>query len=164
MRKEVQNKNRFVEYSRQKTIKDLGQLRAPIAVKINTTIREVIELYNKNRTGSVLVYDKREKIIGIFTERDLLQKILNKGISLDETIEPYISKPVKTVDSRTTLGETIKMMTEGGFRHLPVVEGERAVAVLSCGTLIRHISEVYPGAVFNLPPKFDQKFDTPHGA
>ncbi|HBW47344.1 TPA: CBS domain-containing protein, partial [bacterium] len=47
---------------------------------------------------------------------------------------------------------------------VPVVEGERAVAVLSCRTLIRHISEVYPGAVFNLPPKFDQKFDTLHGA
>ena len=45
MWKEVQNKNRFVEYSRQKTIKDLGQLRAPIAVKINTTIREVIANY-----------------------------------------------------------------------------------------------------------------------
>ncbi len=161
---EARTASRFEEYVATARLKDLGALRPPITVKPETSVEEIVKLFAEHRTGSVLVGDDRNPLAGIFSERDLLRRLLSRRADLAAPVSEFMTPEPRTATLDETLAGAIRLMYEGGFRHLPVVKDGRPVAVISARTLIRHITEVYPVDLFNLPPRLDQVYDAADGA
>jgi CBS domain-containing protein len=93
------------------------------------------------QTGSLLVLDGSD-LLGIVTERDILKAVAT-GIPLDTPVSDAMSKDLITVDPGTSLREAARIMTEKWIRHLPVLDGDRLVGIVSQ----RDLSGVLAGAL-----------------
>ncbi len=99
-----------------------------------------IQLMAEKQIGAVLVM-KEGKLIGICTERDYARKVILKGRSSRETPIADIMTPVPlvTVGAASRSRECMRLMTDKRIRHLPVLEGDQVLGILSIGDLVRHI-------------------------
>jgi CBS domain-containing protein len=156
--------NRFEEHVTSATVRDLGPLHAPIVVRESAPLEEVVARMVAGHTGCVLVVDEKSELRGIFTERDLLRRVLGPGRAFSTSVGEVMTGDPDTVSPADTVMTAIRAMHEGSHRHLPVVENGRPVGVISARSLIRHLAELYPAAVYNLPPDFAQKYDEAEGA
>lgn len=103
-------------------IKDILAQRNLISADKNMTVRAACRLMAGNKIGALLVLED-QKILGIFTERDALNKILAAGLDPDKTLLAQVmaSEP-QTIRANKPLAYALHMMAEGGFRHVPVVD------------------------------------------
>lgn len=124
----------------------------PLIVEPEITVREVFGLLQASSRGSVLVCEG-EKLVGIFTERDVL-KLMAKGADIDVRLsEVMITDPV-TIRRDESLSEAIRVMSEGGYRRLPVVDAKGGVlGVVKVTGIVNYLVDHFPKAVFNLPPQ-----------
>lgn len=97
------------------------------------TVQEAAVLMAAHRVGAVPVIEAGGRLVGIFTERDLLNRVVSKGLLPEQLrlAEVMTADPV-TVGVDASLVESLKVMHIRGFRHLPLVERDRVVGVLSC--------------------------------
>lgn len=156
--------SRFEDYVSRAQVKDLGPYRTPIVVSRSTTIDHIVAKMAAERTGCVLVMDAGTKLAGIFTERDLLRRILGEGKPTSTTVESVMTPDPDTIAPHDTILSAIRTMHEGHHRHLPVTENGRPIGVVSSRSLIRHIAELFPSEVYNLPPELGQKYHEAEGA
>jgi CBS domain-containing protein len=106
----------------------------PLTLLLTTTIKAACECMRDHRLGAVLVTDERERLVGIFTGRDAVCRVLAKGRNAGKTtLADVMTRDPDTVSPRRTAIEALRLMRDGGYRHLPVVEGERIVGVVSRG-------------------------------
>ena len=97
----------------------------------NTSIREVGRYMVDHGVGSILIMEDGE-LKGIFTERDVMTRVLDKGLDADTTaIGKVMTAAPRTVDPSLTILEALAIMAEGGYRHLPVVVDGDLVAIIS---------------------------------
>jgi len=114
------------------------------AVTPETPVHEVAELLREHRIGSVLVLDEREKIAGVLSERDIVRGLAESGAD----ILPQPASAIMTVNVITAgPGDNMMMvmacMSERRIRHLPVVEGDQVLGMISIGDVIKaRISEL----------------------
>ena len=95
------------------------------------TAREAARRMAENCCGSVLVMEN-DRMLGILTERDVLVRVVAEGRDPDRTpVREAMTTDVQTIGAEEPVEEAIRRMDEGRFRHLPVVEGERVLGVLS---------------------------------
>jgi CBS domain-containing protein len=126
--------------------------RAPVQVRPHQTVAEAVALMRQNRVGCVLVCDAG-KLAGIFTERDLMRRVLAVGKPLSLPVADVMTAQPVAVHLKQAIGVAVQHMQEGGYRHLPVVdENGQAVGILSVKRIIRYLVEHFPGTVYNLPP------------
>jgi len=118
----------------------LKQKKSPLwSVSPDTTVFETIQLMADKNIGAVLV-KAGEKLVGIMSERDYTRKVAIKGKSSKETrVKEIISTPVLTVTPNHTVEECMRLMTENRIRHLPVLDGEKVVGVVSIGDLVNWV-------------------------
>jgi CBS domain-containing protein len=96
------------------------------------TVRAACQRMRERYVGSVLVTDERDRLIGIFTERDAVCRVLAESRDADRTtLAEVMTTGAVTVSPRATALEALRVMQDGGFRHVPVVEGTRVVGVVS---------------------------------
>jgi CBS domain-containing protein len=111
------------------------------------TVAEAVAEMNRHRIGSVVVLEGG-RLAGIFTERDVLRRVVGAGIDpLKATVAAVMTADLVTVTPATTVDEAMEIFTEKRCRHLPVLDGGRLVALLSIGDVTRwsvdtHRSEV----------------------
>ena len=99
------------------------------------TVLEAARLMNDRHIGSVLVIDKN-KLVGIFTERDVLRRIVAEERSASTTaLKDVMTRQVACGALHTTLDEIRKVMREKRIRHLPVLDGRTVVGMISIGDL-----------------------------
>ncbi|WP_456327050.1 CBS domain-containing protein [Archaeoglobus sp.] len=110
-----------------------------IVVDEKTKIREVIEIMGKNRVGSVLV-SKNGLIYGIFTERDLVSRVLLNG-SLDDEVGKYASHPLIAVPPDYSIREVARVMACMNIRRIAVTENGKVVGILTSSDLVRLMGE-----------------------
>ena len=100
------------------------------------TVMEAAKIMSDRRIGS-LVVGRREKVVGIFTERDVLNRVVARHLDPMETIiKDVMTTPVACCQPTTKLAECRRVMTEKRIRHLPVVERNRLVGMLSSGDIL----------------------------
>ena len=105
----------------------------------DATVFEAIKMMSDKNVGALLVTDK-EKLVGIISERDYTRKVALKGKSSKELkVREIISGDVMKVTPQHTIEHCMRLMTEHRVRHLPVLEGERIVGVVSIGDLVNWI-------------------------
>lgn len=123
----------------------------PILVTGSTTIRGVLDIWREQGQGVVLVV-KDERLEGIFTERDVLRFMIEKG-SLDQPIEKVMKLNPVTVLAGDNIAVAVDKMSGGGYRRLPVVDEQgRPQGLLVSAGILRFLVEHFPNAVYTLPP------------
>lgn len=106
------------------------------------TLREVIELLAARGVGAVVVADASMSVLGILSERDVVRVIAQHGAAaLDDQVSRHMTPKVTTVTRDSTIDRVMQTMTEGRFRHLPVVEDGRLIGIVSIGDVVkRHVN------------------------
>ena len=109
------------------------------SVAPDTTVFDSIKLMSHKNVGALLVM-KEGKLEGMFSERDYTRKVILKGKSSKTTaVQEIVSTPVISVTPQHTIEECMRLMTEHRVRHLPVLEGDRVVGIVSIGDLVNWI-------------------------
>ena len=108
------------------------------------TLNEVVTLLAARGIGAVVVADASQAVLGILSERDVVRVIAQSGAAaLDDPVSRHMTAKVTTVTSSDTIDHVMATMTEGRFRHLPVVEGGRLMGIISIGDVVkRHVSQL----------------------
>jgi len=107
-------------------------------VEPTAKIAEVAEVLADRRIGAVLVMDRAENLLGIVSERDIVRALAANGArTLDMTAGQLMTRAVQVVHPATTEVEALRMMTAGRFRHLPVLEGDVLVGLISIGDVVK---------------------------
>jgi CBS domain-containing protein len=108
------------------------------------TLKEVIDLLASKGIGAVVVADASMSVLGILSERDVVRVIAQHGATaLDDQVSRYMTPKVTTVTRNDTIDHVMQTMTEGRFRHVPVVEDGRLIGIVSIGDVVkRHVNTI----------------------
>ena len=107
------------------------------------TVREVAQLLHERGIGAVVVTGADGIVLGIFSERDVVRLLAQGGTALDESVSRHMTSRVVTATEEAGVLQLMERMTEGRFRHVPVVEGGRLRGLVSIGDLVKHrIAEI----------------------
>ncbi len=101
-------------------------------------VSEVAQLLSERRIGAVLVMDTGEQMLGIVSERDIVRCLAANGArTLDMTAGQLMTRAVQVAHPDTTVAEAMRIMTAGRFRHLPVVDHDTLVGIISIGDVVK---------------------------
>ncbi|QVL33462.1 CBS domain-containing protein [Telmatocola sphagniphila] len=124
----------------------------PRQIEVTRPVSEAVTLMRQERVGCILVCEKG-RLVGLFTERDLLNRIMGTGRPLTVTMDDCMTPTPVTVHRRDSIRTAIKKMQGGGYRHLPVVDDNNIpVGILSVKRIVHYLVEHFPAAIYNLPP------------
>jgi len=136
-------------------IRDLP-LPEPLVVQSGSSLRATIEAMQAARRPCVLVCEGR-KIRGIFTERDVLNRLRLGAIDGAVVIDDVMTPNPKTLTLTDRVADGIRLMTAEGYRHIPLVDEEGyGAGLLSARDVLGYIAEHFPAEVLNLPPRLHQ--------
>jgi CBS domain-containing protein len=124
------------------TVKEILEVKGKeiIAVSPETTLLRALEIMADKNIGSVLVLDAQRVLAGIFSERDFVRKIIIKGRAMETTaVKEIMTSRVLYVTPETTIADCMSLMTEKRIRHLPVLEGGKAIGVVSIGDIVKEL-------------------------
>jgi CBS domain-containing protein len=149
----------------QQPIRELATLRDPVFVKPTSSVRAAIDRMNAESLGCVLV-EEGERLIGIFTERDILKKVVVAAIDIDRTpVEAVMTRDPECLSPDDLVRFALNKMSVGGFRHIPLVDqAGRPVGVVSMRNVVGYMVELFRGEVLNLPPSAQQQLHNREGA
>ena len=133
-----------------------------VVVSPFTPLSQAIEAMKKDEGGCVIVLDDG-RVAGIFTERDLLSKVLGAEIDLESPIKQWMQPVVETLTPEATIGEAVRLMNERSFRNIPIVKHGELKGSISVFDIITYLAECYPKTTMNLPPLPAQVMDTVDG-
>ena len=127
--------------------------RPAVCVNPRTSVTDAIALMKRHGMGCVLVEAER-RLVGIFTERDVLFRVVGSGLDPSRTpVSQVMTSDPETLTMQDELAWVLNMMAVGGFRHVPIVDDDgRPVAVFSVKHIVERLVEFFPNDVLNLPP------------
>lgn len=103
-----------------------------------TTVGEVTALLSEKRIGGVIVADDGRHPLGILTERDIVRELGRRGAGvLDEPAQALMTAKLVSCAPSDRAIAVLQMMTEGRFRHMPVMEGDEMVGIVSIGDVVK---------------------------
>jgi CBS domain-containing protein len=104
-----------------------------------TTVYDALRMMADKNCGALLVMES-EKVVGIFSERDYARKVILQGRSSKETlVSEIMTSKLFTVHPDQTIEEAMEMMTNKRVRHLPVMEDDRLMGMISIGDVLREV-------------------------
>lgn len=109
-------------------------------VDAETTLAEATTMMGEQRVGSALVMDS-DQLVGILTERDIVRAMSTAHDAPARPVVEWMTKNPITTTGDTPVREALRTMVEGGFRHLPITEGEAVVGVLSMRDIAKALAD-----------------------
>src|SRR5271166_2344850 len=143
-----------MELARNLKVDSVSRLRPSPAYQLrpDQTVADAVALMKQHRVGSVLVCSGCE-LLGIFTERDLMRRVLAPGLPLTLPLGACMTTGPVVVRPKDSVAVAIRQMEEGGYRHLPVVdEAGKPLGMLSVKRIVHYLVEHFPATIYNLPP------------
>ena len=145
------------------TVGSIGY-RELVSLDIDATLAAAVRLMQEKAIGCVVVVDG-EALRGIFTERDLVMRVLGQVDSLEAPLRDYMTPDPKCLKANRFVSEALDPMVKGSYRHLPI-QGEDGefVGVLTIHNLFTFLAELMPVQLLNLPPRPHQQMPSAEGA
>lgn len=109
-----------------------------VTIAPGTTLARAAEVLSSRRIGALVVSADGKKVAGILSERDIVRELGRRGPAcLPDTVDSVMTARVVTCARGDRADEVLQKMTDGRFRHLPVVEGEEMVGLISIGDVVK---------------------------
>ncbi len=108
-----------------------------ITLKSDTSVKDAIELFFEKKIGGAPIVDNENRVIGIFTERDLL-KFLKENVQIDGPVRNFMTTSVITISPDTSIKEAMQIMIKNKIRRLPVVEDHTLLGVITTREIVRY--------------------------
>jgi CBS domain-containing protein len=105
----------------------------PLTMPPTATVQEACKAMHKRRVGATLVTDRNGRLVGIFTGRDAVRLHARGKDPTTTQLRSVMTRRPQTMPPRRTAIEALRLMRDGGFRHVPVVDGELLIGVVSHG-------------------------------
>jgi len=146
-------------------MRELAALHEPSFVSPKATLREAIDRMKEQSVGCVLVEDGG-RLVGIFTERDVLTKVVGTSVNLDKTtVEAMMTRDPDTLGPDDKVSFALNKMSVRGFRHIPIIDDDdHPIGVVSMRNVVDYMVELFRTEVLNLPPSARQKHPAREGA
>ena len=113
--------------------------REAVSIDPGASLADAVKLLAERRIGSALILGADRRIVGIISERDIVQALALRGAAaLDEPVSRSMTRKVETCNENETISSIMERMTDGKFRHLPVVDRARLVGIVSIGDVVKH--------------------------
>ena len=139
------------------------ELDAPVVVDKATYVDDVLQQMRAANSGCALVCSA-DRLCGIFTERDALNKVIGVEGTLDQPVSDLMTPDPVTVHESDSIRKAVLAMHHGGFRNVPVVDSEdRVVSCVRHKDIVHYLVEHFAQKVLNLPPDPDNMPTTPDG-
>jgi CBS domain-containing protein len=151
---------------RRQQVSTVGR-REPAMITTSSSLSGAIEAMQAGDTRSVLVTDADQRLVGVFTERDIVLRVVGADPAADpsNTISAYMTPNPDALTLDSTLGDALQLMAERGYHGVPLVDDTGRVAGhLDSRDVLEYIAEAFPQEVLNLPPRPHQRMDQPEGA
>ena len=127
-----------------------------VSIEASASVREAVEVMQREKVGCIVVVEGSE-LRGIFTERDLLVRVLAESRGLDGELREVMTPDPFVARVDQPLHLVLARMRGNGLRHLPVVDSSGlAVGTISIKRAVHFLSDHLPQAILNLPPEPDQ--------
>ena len=110
-----------------------------ISIEPTATLETAVRTLAEHRIGALLVLGTDRRVIGILSERDIVRVLAEQGAGvLSQPLSQIMTRKVVTCTSSETIGVIMERMTAGKFRHVPVVEQEQVIGVVSIGDVVKY--------------------------
>lgn len=128
------------------------------SIAADATVYEALEKLADKDIGALVVMNGLD-LVGVFSERDYVRKVILKGRSSKEMhVHEIMSNPAVTVDLKSTVDDCMALMTSMRFRHLPVMEAGKVVGVVSIGDLVNWVITVQDETIHHLEDYITGKY------
>jgi CBS domain-containing protein len=109
-----------------------------VTVKSGTSVSDAAKILAEKRIGTVVISDDGVTAKGILSERDIVRELAARGAScLSEPVDTYMTSKLVTCERRDKADDILVKMTEGRFRHMPVVEDGKMVGLITIGDVVK---------------------------
>ena len=110
-----------------------------VSIEPAATLQSAATLLAEKRIGAALILGADRRIIGILSERDIVRAVGERGVAaLEEPVSQTMTRKVSTCTEGETLVCIMERMTDGKFRHVPVVDQGRVIGIVSIGDVVKH--------------------------
>lgn len=118
--------------------------RAVSTARPDTSVLDVCAKLGTKKIGAIVIVGEHGRVAGIISERDVIRTLAERGgAALSLPVSEVMTRTVVSCHETTTLDELMGMMTQGRFRHIPVLDDEALVGIISIGDVVKHhIAEV----------------------
>ena len=129
----------------------------PLTFSANDSVLSAVKVMSKQNFGSVVIVDKEKKVVGIVTERDLMNKLLNNSMNPKTTkLKDIMTSPVKVADKDDNLVNWLRQMSNERFRHVPVVDKSgKLINIMSQGDFV---SYTWPNLLYQVKEMTKQDY------
>jgi CBS domain-containing protein len=116
-----------------------GKGRGIVSIEPSATLASAVELLAEKRIGAALILGAEHRVVGILSERDIVRALAERGAAaLQEPVSRTMTRRVSTCTENETVSSIMERMTDGKFRHVPVVDQGRLVGIVSIGDVVKH--------------------------
>jgi CBS domain-containing protein len=136
---------------------------AAVTVPATASIGRAIQVMLDRGIGALLVTGEGGRMAGIFTERDVMRRVAISGVDRARPVSEVMTADPETLGPDDGVAFALNRMVVQGYRHIPIVDGENPLGILSVRDVVRHLVSLMPNRVLNLPPEPSLEARSPDG-
>jgi len=136
----------------------------PISLREDTTVQEAIEQMAEKRRAAIVIVDAGGRLIGIFTERDLLRRVAVPGLDPRKTrLAEVMTRSPEALSPDDLIAYAINRLHHSSFRTIPLIDAQhRPLGIMTVNDIVQWVADLFPEAIVNLRP--GGKIKRPHEA